>query len=180
MAKAPTAKRYAQALFQLAKEHAKEEAWLEQLRRAQEMVEDIAVQTYLTWPRIRSEQKLDAVAQLLAGSDTMILNVVSLLSVRRNISLLPQVVSEYEALLNNSLGRVRAEVTSAVPLSDQQAVRLRSLLSEKLNKDVALEMREDQEIMGGVIIRVGDQVIDGSVRTRLLSLGRRLAQRSTV
>jgi len=87
-------------------------------------------------------------------------------------------VDEYTHLLDESLGRVHAEVTSAVSLSVAQQARLQEILGEMLQKKVVLEVKVDPEIMGGIVVRVGDQVIDGSVRMRLLGLRQRLAQQA--
>ena len=176
MAKAPTGKRYAQALFQLAQERGREKAWEEELRQAQSLLADSTVYVYLTTPRVRPEQKQDAVRQLLAGLDPMIVNLVGLLSTRRAILVLPPLIDAYSALLNQSLGRVQAAVISAIALSDQQESHLQTLLSQTMEREVVLEVREEPEIIGGLVVRVGDQVVDGSIRTRLRSLRQRLAQ----
>ena len=176
MAKAPTAKRYAEAMFKLAQEHGSEGAWLEQLERAREALAEPTVRTYFGLPQVQLQLKLDAAAQLLEGADPLVVNMVGLLTSRRALSLLPAVVSEYAALLNDSRGLVQATVTSAVPLTDAQQGRLRGQLRDMLDKDVALDVQQDPEVIGGVVVRVGDQVIDGSVRTRLQALRQRLAQ----
>ena len=93
-------------------------------------------------------------------------------------SLLPAIVSEYGALLNEHLGRVQAEVTSAAPISAEQRERLSRSLAEMLDQEVVLETAEDASIIGGIVVRVGDRIIDGSVRTRLEALRRRLQQES--
>ena len=87
-------------------------------------------------------------------------------------------VAAYGDLLNASLGRVQAQVTSSVPLSTVQRSRLQDSLKAMLNKDVVLETTEDPDIIGGVVVRVGDQIIDGSVRTRLEALKERLEHES--
>ena len=178
MAQAPTAKRYAQAMFQLAQEQGQESAWVEQLQAAQALLGAPDARLYLTVPRVRAEQKVDAVRQLLAGMPALVVNMMALLVTRQGLASLPQIVSEYLALLNDSLGRVQATVTSAVPLSDQQHDHLRGLLGQMLAKEVVLEARQDPETLGGAIVQVGDQVIDGSVRTRLQALRHQLARQA--
>jgi len=81
-------------------------------------------------------------------------------------------------LLNVMLGRVRAQVTTATPLSATQQKRLSDSLGASLQKNVVLETNEDPEIIGGVLVRVGDQIIDGSVRTKLAALKQQLAHGS--
>lgn len=178
MAKAPKAKRYAQALFALAQEQGKEQAWLDDLAAAGDLLAGADAALFLTTPRVPAEQKLHAARELLWGKDPMVLNMVGLLLSRQSIDLLPEIKKEYQSLLDESLGRVYAAVTSAVPMSTEQQSRLRSSLSSALEKDVVLDVREDPGIIGGLTVRVGDQIIDGSVRAKLEALRQRLARES--
>jgi F-type H+-transporting ATPase subunit delta len=178
MAGAPTAKRYAQALFGIAKESGSEEAWLEDLRIAQEALAEPTVVVYMGTPRVAIKDKLDVTAQLLSEREPMIAKMVGLLVSRQASSLLPAIVTAYGALLNESLGRIVATVTAATDVSAEQRQRLTESLSAMLNKDVVLEVREDPSIIGGAMVRVGDQIIDGSVRTRLQVLKQRLERES--
>ena len=170
----PTARRYAQALFQLATEQGKEEAWMDDLRRAQDALAEPTVALYLGVPQVPMASKLDAVAQVMGGADQLLTNAISLLVQRRSLGIVPGVVREYAALLNESQGKAQARVTSAAALSDAQQDRLRGLLHDMLDKDVVLDLSVDPEIMGGMVVQVGDQIIDGSVRSRLQALKRRL------
>jgi F-type H+-transporting ATPase subunit delta len=178
VAGAPTAKRYAQALFHLAQEQGKLEPWLAQIKDAEAALAEPTVATYLNLPRVAPERKLEVLGQLLAEADLLVRNALGLLVSRKALGLLPSMVDEYTHLLDESLGRVHAEVTSAVSLSVAQQARLQEILGEMLQKKVVLEVKVDPEIMGGIVVRVGDQVIDGSVRMRLLGLRQRLAQQA--
>ena len=180
MARAPTAKRYARAIFQIAREQGGEEGWLEGLKRAHVVLSEPTAATFLALPRVGLARKQEAARELLVDCDRLLVNLVQLLISRRSLGLLPLVVQEFETLLDASRGRVRAQVTSAVPLSDEQQARLRGLLADMFGVEVVLDVREDQEIMGGLIARVGDRVIDGSVRTRLESLKQRLTQEAVI
>jgi F-type H+-transporting ATPase subunit delta len=165
-------------LFALADEKDAAEAWLEEIRQVKTDMDDPTVALYLSTPRVPTEQKLAVVAQLCEGRDPMIGNLLGLLASRLGTALLGAVVDEYESLLNVRLGRVSAMVTTAAPISDAQQQRLRESLGTSLQKTVVLETREDPEIIGGVLVRVGDQIIDGSVRSKLLALKQRLAHES--
>lgn len=101
---------------------------------------------------------------------------VAVLVQRRGVKLLPEVVAAYAALLDDQLGRTQADVASAVPLSREQQRRLENQLASLVQKEVVLRVREDEDLMGGVVVRVGDQLIDGSVRSRLEQLRQRLAR----
>ena len=174
MARAPTAKRYAQALFAIAQDSGAEQAWLEDLRAAGETMSDPTVVVYFGTPRVAFLDKLDVAARLLSELEPMVANMVGLLVGRRATWLLPAIVSAYGELLNESLGRVAATMTAATAVSDEQRQRLTASLSAMLGKEVVLEVREDPSIIGGALVRVGDQIIDGSVRTRLQVLRKRL------
>ena len=108
----------------------------------------------------------------------MIANLLGLLTSRQGVGLFGKVTEEYGELLNASLGRIRAQGTTATPMSATQLKRLSDSLGTSLKKEVLLEAREDPGIIGGVLVRVGDQIIDGSVRTKLASLKRQLAHES--
>lgn len=167
MAKAATPKRYALALFQLAQEHGSEQEWLEDLRVAHASVSDATVGTYLSTPRISVADKLIVVKQILEELSPLVANLIGLLVSRQTLSLLGSIISSYVELLNISQGRVQAKVTSAVPVSPEQQGRLKESLGRMLGKEIVIHADDDPEIIGGMIIRLGDQVIDGSIRTRL-------------
>ena len=174
MARAPTPKRYAQALFQIAREHGTEEAWLEGLRQAQQSLSEPPVSIYLAAPQVRLDQKDSVIQQVMAGLDTLPSNMVRLLASRHSLALLPKVVLAYEALLDELRGRVRVQATSAVAVDRGRRDRLQELLKGALEREVVLSVGEDPAIIGGLIVRIGDRVIDGSTSARLEALGRRL------
>ncbi len=178
VAKPPTARRYAEALFALAREQGAEEAWAEALSGARDALSEPTAVLYFSEPRIARERKLEAVALLAEGYDRLIVNFLGLLVGRQATSLLPDIVREYGALLSESAGRIQASVATAAPLSDRQRTRLTPCLGAALEQGVALSVRTAPEIIGGMVVRVGDQVIDGSVRTRLAALRRQLAHGS--
>ncbi|MCY4581745.1 MAG: F0F1 ATP synthase subunit delta [Chloroflexi bacterium] len=170
MAKAPIAKRYAQALFSLAEAEGKQEAWLESLSDIAEGLSDPSAALFFNEPRIPAARKAEAAAQIAAGSDPLVRNFVGLVVQRRAVGSFRAVVNEYGRLLNESLGRVQASVASAVPLSAEQRTALTASLGAMLDKEVVLYVQDDQDIIGGIVVRVGDQIIDGSVRSRLNGL----------
>ena len=167
MAKAPIAKRYAQALFELAQAEGKEESWLDSLSDIERRLADPSSALFFGEPRIPQERKSAVAAEVASGSDETVSKFVGLLVQKQVVGALPTIVREYGQLLNESLGRASASVTSAAALSPEQEERLRGALGVMLGKQVVLDVRESPEIIGGLVVRVGDQVIDGSVRTRL-------------
>ena len=176
MAKGPTAKRYATALFQLAQTEGREQAWQEALAHAQAFFAEPAAQLFFTTPRVAADRKLDAVRRAFPQADRTFVNFLGLLAGRQATALVPAITHEYRSLLNASLGRVQAAVTSAVAMGPEQQERLRQQMARLLEQDVALETTVDPEIIGGVVVRVGDQVLDGSVRGRLEAMRVQLAR----
>ncbi|MDA1036300.1 MAG: F0F1 ATP synthase subunit delta [Chloroflexi bacterium] len=178
MAKAATAMRYAQALFAIAGEKNATEAWLDELNQAQAALDDPTVRAYLDTPRVRTEEKLGVVTQLLEGREPMVASMVGLLTERHASSSLRAVIDAYGELLNQQLGRVKAEVTTATPMSSEQQQKLSAALGTSLGKAIVLDAQEDPEIIGGIVVRVGDQIIDGSVRSKLAAMKQRLERGS--
>lgn len=112
---------------------------------------------------------LDAIIQRL-GASTTLKNTLFLLSDRRRMRHLPDIASAFAQLSEERAGRVRAEVVSATPLSDAYCAELQKVLSQVTGKEVVLHRREDPSLIAGVVTRIGDQVFDGSLRTRLEEL----------
>ncbi|MEX2598811.1 MAG: F0F1 ATP synthase subunit delta [Dehalococcoidia bacterium] len=180
MARGPKSKRYAQALFTLAEEKGKGQAWAGELRSVSDSLSSKEVELFFTTPRVPADRKLSTARELLKGTDPVVLNLVGLLLSRQAIGLLPEIADEYAELVDVSLGRVHAQVTSAVDVSKDQQTKLQKSLSGALGKEVILDMEQDPAIVGGLLVRVGDQIIDGTVRSRLDALRQRLAHESLV
>lgn len=174
MARLPSAKRYAQAAFAIAREEGRIEVWLEDLRRAREVMSDESLRSYLDMPKIGLERKLELLREVLEGIHPLAFNLIGLLAARNGIGVLPGIVAEYERLLDLDLGRERAEVVTAVPLSKQQQGIVAQQLGRLLGKEVVLTSRVDDAVIGGIITRVGDRIIDTSTRGKLAALHRNL------
>ncbi len=161
------ARRYAQAAFEVARERGQVEGWLNELERLVELLEGTEAGAFLAAPHIPFEAKQQFIGQALAGFLPEVRNLVLLLVRRRRIRLLRRIFEEFSQLANEYRGVVVAEVTSAVPLEDADKAVIIRQLSELTGKRVILRTRVDPAILGGLIVRVGDKLIDGSVRTRL-------------
>ena len=174
MAKGSIGKRYAQAVFALADTAQQQEGWLESLATLEDVFADPAVSLYFGEPRIPMDKKATAVFEISKGLDPVIQKFLGVLVQKQATSILPRIVSEYRGLLDQSLGRIGASASSASPVSVDQKSRLEKTLSTIFGKTVIVNVREDPEIIGGLVVRVGDQIIDGSVRTRIGGLRQRL------
>lgn len=161
------ARRYAQAAFEVARERGQVEGWLNELERLVELLEGTEAGAFLAAPHIPFEAKQQFIGQALAGFLPEVRNLVLLLVRRQRIRLLRRIFEEFSQLANEYRGVVVAEVTSAVPLEDADKAVIIRQLSELTGKRVILRTHVDPAILGGLIVRVGDKLIDGSVRTRL-------------
>lgn len=174
MPHAPTAKRYAQAAFQIAQERDEIDQWADELQASLAVVEDATLRTYLKLPKVRIADKLKAIQETLGNINPLVRNLVGLLASRNAIELYPRVVAEYQRFVDGHRNRERAVVMTAVPLDSQQEERLRQQLSKLLDKEVILSTQVEPQILGGLVARVGDRMVDGSTRGRLLDLRKSL------
>ena len=104
------------------------------------------------------------------GTDPLTKNFLGVLAQNRRLSQLPAIIRAYETLLSNHKGEVRAEVTSAHPLDAGQVAALAQNLRTRVGREVALDTKVDPAILGGLVVKIGSQMIDSSIRTRLNSL----------
>ncbi len=178
MPRTPTASRYAQAAFEIARDSGAIDAWADDLQRAQEVVGVGDIRAYLEVPKVSFASKMEVLRTSLSGLNPLVVNLVAILTARNKVGLLPSIAEAYQRLTDDHLNRVRAEVVTAVPMEDQQRDRLAGQLAELLGKEVAITTSEEPEVLGGMIARVGDRIIDGSIRGRLRGLRRSLGSAS--
>jgi F-type H+-transporting ATPase subunit delta len=170
-----TARRYAEAAMDIAVRDGTVDEWLSSLETATEALSDPAVTRALANPALPFMGRSQAAAQLLGTSvGDKPRNLVQLLIRRGRIEQLPAVAREFRRLRDLREGIVHATVTSASPLTDDELAALRERLATIAGGRVELELVVDPQIMGGVMVRLGDQLMDGSVRGRLEQLRNRL------
>ncbi|MDI1294363.1 MAG: F0F1 ATP synthase subunit delta [bacterium] len=104
------------------------------------------------------------------GLDPLTTNFLGVLAQNRRLGQLPAVIRAYEMLLSNHKGEARAEVTSAHPLGKTQIAALAKSLRARVGRDVAVDTKVDPAILGGLVVKIGSQMIDSSIRTRLNTL----------
>ncbi len=170
---ASLAGRYATALFELARDENQLSAVsdsLLSLRRALAESEDFRELT--TSPLItRDDGARAAAATAQAMSlDTITTNFLGVLAQNHRLAQLGNVIRAFAMLLADHRGETTAQVTSAHPLTDDQVGALRANLKERLNRDVVVDLTVDPGILGGLVVKVGSQMIDGSIRTKLNTL----------
>lgn len=170
MAKRRSGKRYAQAIFELAVAQGQVDQWGEELRWAAQVVQDADFRTLLKHAEVPASEKVKAIDAVLGDLHPLVRNLTNLLVLRGMVDLVDDVQADYSRLLDEHRGRQRVEVTAAVPLEDRELARLTRFVSTLIRKEVVLSTQVDESILGGVIIQIGDQLLDGSTRSRLESL----------
>ena len=169
------ARPYAKAAFAYAREKEVLAQWSEQLLTAAAVTTDAAMARVLTNPSLTNEQRaqtlIDVCGDVLGGEAR---NFVSILAANKRLALLPEISSQFELFKANQEKSIEVEVVSAFDLSDAMTARLAEALGEKLEREVRVSTSTDKDLLGGVLIRAGDLVIDGSVRGRLNKLAEAL------
>src|SRR5918992_1819593 len=158
MPKRVSGKRYAQALFELAVEHNQLDQWAEDLRFTDQVLQDEEFLALLQHAEVPLERKISAVDTVLQDVSPLIKNLVYLLITRGAVGLIHQVQIRYNQMLDEYRGRQRVEVTSAVPLEDQELERITRFVANLIQKEVVVSTHVDESILGGVIIQIGDQL----------------------
>lgn len=169
------ARRYARAAFEVAREQGDPQSWLPDLDMVAGAFSDHRLIESLRNPDRSVSAKLDAVNQAFPNLRPEIRNLVRILIGRRRAEQMPQVAAGFRELADDMMGRTNASVVSARPLQDEELTLIQRRLNERTGKTVRLSTSVDESLIGGVVIRVGDELIDASVITRLERLRQRLA-----
>jgi F-type H+-transporting ATPase subunit delta len=178
VASSATAKRYATAAFNVASEAGDLDVWLETLDELARILRMPTARIVFTSPTVATGDKRAALARLLPNVPTTLKNFLSILAERDRLDEVPGIAEELRALVNKQRGIVTAEVTTAVPLDAELQRTLAERIARYLDRQahqVMLRARVDEGIIGGVVARVGDTVIDDSVRGRLERLRRAIS-----
>ncbi len=169
------AKRYAQAAFELARDRDELEAWERDVATLADVLASPEARAFVASPQVNREAKEAFLRQAAGELAPLVWNLVRLLAAKGRLALLPQIVEQFQALLDEHRGIAHAEVVTAVAMSDEERQALARRLSELTGKQVLVEVQEVPEILGGLIARIGDRLIDGSTRSKLVALKRQLA-----
>lgn len=167
------ARRYAKAVFAIGSQHdalAKLGSDLATLARAMDSSPELVAT--LTSPAIRRGDRRKVLDALLARitADPMTRNLVYLLLDGERLAHLPAISRELSAMIEAKAGRIGAEVVSAKPLDPGQLAQITAALEKLSGKKVSVVKREDPELLGGVVAKLGDTVYDGSLRTQLRNM----------
>ncbi|MGD9659720.1 MAG: F0F1 ATP synthase subunit delta [Porticoccaceae bacterium] len=169
------ARPYAKAVFEYAQASGALEQWSSALAVLSAVVSQETMQKLLSSPELTTQQQAATLFDVCAESlDDKSRNLVQLLAENRRLPLLPFIREQFEALKLQRQQSVDVELVSAQPLDQAQQGKLVQALARKLERSVNITTSVDESLLGGVLIRAGDTVIDGSVRGRLTKLAEAL------
>jgi F-type H+-transporting ATPase subunit delta len=172
------ARRYAQAVFEIADEQGTLDRWERDLSVLADAFGDPMVAAFFDNPQVPNARKRDIVAQLLGPEGQQLTrNFAGLLIERGRFGAIRQVYNAYHDQVLARQGIAVGDVTTAVPLNDAELAVVRDRLSTIVGKHVEVRATVDPSIIGGIIARVDDQLIDGSVTNQLRKLRERLVAR---
>ncbi len=168
-------RRYAEAIAQLAQESGGWDAWNNDLKLMSEVFSDRDVIRYFADPKRTAQEKEAMASRMFQGRiGPLAFNVARMLARQHRVHLVPEIHERFQELAREYHGIVIAEVTTAVPVDTQEQQRIADHLGRITGKQVQLRTKVDPSIIGGLVARVGDKLIDGSVVTQLQQLRQRL------
>ena len=176
MSEEQVARVYAQALF----DAAREAGAVEQVRRElSDFVAALAasapLRKVLADPQIETRAKTRVLAEVTRGGQQLLANTLQLMLDRGRFAAVPELNQAYDALAIVEEGVVEVEVISAAELSPETEKKIAARVQEATGRRVEMARRVDPDILGGLVLRIGDIIVDGSVKARIRQLRRRLA-----
>ena len=175
MARRAYARRYSQAVFQIALETKELDKWQSDLEKIVSAVGDAAFKAMLESPKLHFDDKVKLLTERLAGLNPRALNLVQLLLTRGRLGIVAEIADEYRRLLDSHRGLEQAEVITATPLDEEDKLKLTEHLGNIVGKKVVLKTEVDSELIGGIVARIGGKLLDGSTRSKLAALKKEIA-----
>lgn len=171
------ARPYARAAFAAARDDEALAEWNERLQTASAIVADETIDRLTRDPRVDDEQVLKLFTEVGGERfDERFVNFLRVLLKYDRVRLLPDITAQFEHLRQQAEGRLVVEVTSASELDEAQRGKLVESLAKRFGREIDIDSKVDPALIGGAVIRVGDQVIDGSVRGRLGRMAREMTR----
>jgi F-type H+-transporting ATPase subunit delta len=177
MAARGVAKRYAQAVFDLATESGSQDAWLGDLTTLANAGSDEVAGQFLASPNVSAQRKREVIDRLLPGTTKQhARNLAYMLIERNRFEIAPDMLEVYRDLLLAAQGIAIADVTTAVELTPAEREQVGQQLADIIGRKIEMRLHVDPSLIGGLVARVGDQLIDGSVSTQLRAMRAALAR----
>ena len=168
---------YARSLFEVAREHDKLDEIREQLGEFADAVEqDRALTTFFFSPYFSTDEKKDGLHKAVEGADPILMNFLELLLEKHRMPVIHRIRRDFDVLWREERKLLPVHLTSAVELDDEVIRSLGDRISEKTGRTVDLTSRVEPDIIGGIVLRVGNSILDASIRNRLEQLRRQVAR----
>jgi len=172
------AKTYSEALFEVALEEEKVDLFLEEfefIANTLNMYPDFF--TLLKSPQIHVSEKKEIITEVFEDKLSLeMMNFLKIILDKNRSYYLPQIKDEYQKLVNNHKGIIEAIAITAIPLNDDDKLKLKEKLEGITGKNIKISNKIDSSLLGGVLVRIGDKVIDGTIKGRLDELKDSLSQ----
>jgi F-type H+-transporting ATPase subunit delta len=175
MARRTYARRYSQAVFDIAREKNELDRWQSDLTKIATLADDAELIALLENPKVRFEDKAKILAKGLGDINPLALNLVYLLVTKGRFGMVADIADEYQRLLDSYRGIEQAEVTTAIKLDADERRKLEERLEAVVGKKVVVKPSVDPSVLGGIVARVGGKLLDGSTRSKLTALKKTLA-----
>jgi ATP synthase F1 delta subunit len=168
---------YARSLFEVAREQSKLDAIREQLGEFTDALSETRdLQVFFFSPYFSTKEKEDGLERVVSDGDPVIVNFLKLLIEKHRMPALFRIRADYEALWEKENRLLPVHITSAVELDDTIVKQLGDRIAEQTERKVDVSAEVDPDILGGIVVRVGNSVLDASVRNRLEQLRRQVAR----
>ena len=167
------AKRYSQALFEIAEEEKNYEKYFEDLGKFSAVLEkNENLREFLFNPVFERDDKKAVIGEVLQriSLDEISVNFLKLLVDKGRINILEDVVNAYQQLMDQALNKVRVNVKTAFPLSDDLVAKIKMIMEGLTKKQVEMVVEEDLTLLGGIVVKIGDTLYDGSVKAQLAKI----------
>lgn len=170
--------RYAEALFQVGEESNSTEKLYNELKAVVDIIkENKEFANILKSPIVSKEDKKDLISNIFGSQiDKEMLNFLKVLADKDRLSLTSSITEVFKGLLNDKNNILEGVAITAVPMKDDELEGLQGKLSAKYNKTVILKNEVDESVLGGVLVRLGNEEIDGTVKNRLDKMKEQLSQ----
>ena len=168
---------YAQSLFEVAREKGKLDAIREQLGQvADTIAENRDLQVFLFSPYFTSAEKRDGIARAVSGAEPQLMNFLELLAEKHRMPVIFRIRERLDELWAKEKGQLEVRLTSAVELDPEIVKRVRSEIERQTGQTIELSSDVDEGIIGGLVLRVGNMVLDASLRSKLERLRKEVIQ----
>jgi F-type H+-transporting ATPase subunit delta len=168
---------YSRALFEVAKEQGKLDEVREQLGQfADAVAEQRDLQVFFFSPYFSAEEKKEGLSKTVEGADEIVMNTLQLLIDKHRMPALFRIRRQLDKLWEEENRLLPVQLTSAIKLDEGTVKQVRDAIAEQTDRRIDLKTHVDPDILGGIVLRVGNSILDASIRTRLEQLRRQVAR----